>query len=73
MKSTGPIGSSSIGFSTGSVVVPASGDTIETCCAVSALSKLDLPTLRRPNKPMWRRRVRGADLIEFAFQISSLR
>ena len=52
MNSTGPMGSISIGFSTGSVVVPATGETIETCCLVSALSSDDLPALRRPNSPM---------------------
>jgi hypothetical protein len=33
MNSTGPMGSSSIGFSTGSVVVPATSETMETCLA----------------------------------------
>ena len=63
MKSTGPIGSSSIGFSTGSVVVPATGETIDTCCRVRALSSDDLPTLRRPKRPMCSRRPFGARLI----------
>ena len=58
-NSTGPSGSSSIGFSTGSVVVPAVAETIDTCCRVMAFSSDDLPTLRRPNRPMWRRRERG--------------
>ena len=52
MKSTGPSGSSSIGFSTGSVVVPAKSLTMLTSCRVMALSRLDLPTLRRPKMPM---------------------
>ena len=60
MNSTGPSGSSSIGFSTGSVVVPATSETIETCCRVSAFSSDDLPTLRRPNRPMCRRKPLGA-------------
>ena len=59
MNSTGPIGSSSIGFSTGSVVVPAISETIETSCRVIAFSSDDLPALRRPNRPMCRRRPLG--------------
>ena len=55
---TGPSGSSSIGFSTGSVVVPAVADTIDTCWRVMAFSSDDLPTLRRPKMPMCRRRER---------------
>ncbi len=62
MKRTGPSGSSSIGFSTGSVVVPAKSLTIETSWRVIALSRLDLPTLRRPKMPMWRRIPRGASM-----------
>jgi len=53
----GPSGSNSIGFSTGSVVVPATGETIETCWRVMAFSRLDLPTLRRPKKAMCSRRL----------------
>jgi hypothetical protein len=34
---------------TGSVVVPATSETIATFCPVSALIRLDLPELRRPN------------------------
>ena len=64
MNSTGPSGSSSIGFSTGSVVVPATSETIETSCRTSAFSSDDLPALRRPNKPMWRRRPLGVACIE---------
>ncbi len=63
MNSTGPMGSISIGFSTGSVVVPAICETIETCCLVSALSNDDLPALRRPNRPMWRRKDFGVGCI----------
>ena len=42
MNSTGPSGSSSIGFSTGSVVVPAKSLTMLTSCRVMALSRLRL-------------------------------
>src|SRR5271157_2380538 len=59
IKSTGPSGNSSIGFSAGSVVVPAMSDTIETFCPVRAFKMLDLPTLRRPKIPMWQRRLFG--------------
>ena len=52
MKSTGPSGSSSMAFSTGSVVVPATGETIETCWRVTTLRKEDLPALRRPKMPI---------------------
>ncbi|MGC3999877.1 MAG: hypothetical protein QM767_21505 [Anaeromyxobacter sp.] len=52
MNCTGPSGCSSKGFSTGSVVVPAWSETMETLCRTSALSRLDLPTLRRPKRPM---------------------
>ena len=52
MNSTGPSGSSSIGFSTGSVVVPAISETIETSCRVIAFNSDDFPALRRPNRPM---------------------
>ena len=61
MNSTGPIGSSSIGFSTGSVVVPATSETIDTSCRVRAFSSDDLPTLRRPNRPMCRRNPLGVE------------
>jgi hypothetical protein len=63
MNSTGPSGSSSIGFSTGSVVVPGWSETIATSCRVIAFSRLDFPTLRRPNVLMCRRRSRGADCV----------
>ena len=59
MNSTGPSGSSSIGFSTGSVVVPATSETMETSCRVIAFNSDDLPALRRPNRPMCRRRPLG--------------
>jgi len=49
-----------MGFSTGSVVVPACSETMDTCCRVIALSRLDLPTFRLPNRLMWRRRPLGA-------------
>ena len=63
MNSTGPSGSSSIGFSTGSVVVPARSETIDTSCRVIAFSRDDLPTLRRPNRPMCRRKPLGAPIM----------
>ena len=40
-----------MGFSTGSVVVPAVGETMETSWRVRAFRRLDLPTLRRPKMP----------------------
>ena len=63
INNTGPSGNSSIGFSTGSVVVPATSDTIETSCRTSAFKSDDLPALRRPNRPMCRRRLLGVDCI----------
>ena len=60
MKSTGPRGSSSMGFSTGSVVVPANSETMDTFCRVMAFSRLDLPTFLRPKRPMCSRMPRGA-------------
>ena len=62
-NSTGPSGSNSIGFSTGSVVVPATADTIDTCWRVIAFRSEDFPTLRRPNRPMWSRKAFGAACI----------
>ncbi len=41
-----------MGFSTGSVVVPAKSLTMLTSWRVMALSRLLLPTLRRPKMPM---------------------
>ena len=52
-KRTGPRGRNSIGFSTGSVVVPGVAETMATSCRVRAFRTLDLPTLRRPKRPMW--------------------
>ena len=52
---TGPNGNNSIPLDTGSVVVPAIGDTKEICCSVSVLIKVDLPALQRPKKPMCKR------------------
>ena len=49
---TGPIGSSSIDFITGSVVVPFTLDTTESSWFVTALTTLDLPAFLRPKKPM---------------------
>ncbi len=67
-KRTGPSGRNSIGFSTGSVVVPGVAETMATCCRVRAFRTLDLPTLRRPKRPMWVRRLRGAVFIPRAPQ-----
>src|SRR5664279_1186379 len=50
-----------MGFSTGSVVVPAWGDTMDTCCRVRAFRRADFPTFRRPKRPMWRRMVRDTE------------
>ncbi len=72
MKRTGPSGSSSIGFSTGSVVVPAKSETIETSWRVIALSRLDLPTLRRPKMPMCRRMPRGASIRPISALLSAV-
>ena len=55
MSRMGPRGRSSMGLSTGSVVVPATSETMLTCWLVRAFSTLDFPTLRLPNKPMPRR------------------
>ncbi len=61
MKSTGPRGSSSMGFSTGSVVVPATvGDDGDLLAGSAAFSSDDLPALRRPKRPMCRRKLFGA-------------
>ena len=56
MNRTGPMGSSSIGFSTGSVVVPATSETINACCREIAIKINDFPAFRRPKMPMWRRK-----------------
>ena len=50
MMTTGPSGSSSMVFLTGSVVVPATSETIESSCDVNLFTRLDLPALRRPKK-----------------------
>ena len=52
MITTGPNGSSSIVFLTGSVVVPATSETMESSCDVNLFTRLDLPALRRPKKAM---------------------
>ena len=59
---TGPKGKSSIDLRTGSVVVPLMRDTTETSCAQTAFTKLDLPALRRPKKPMRVRSDEGVSL-----------
>ena len=52
MMTTGPSGSSSIDFCTGSVVVPFTSETIESGCPVTALTTLDFPALRLPKNAM---------------------
>ena len=52
VMTTGPSGSSSIAFCTGSVVVPGRSETTARSCAVTALTRLDFPALRLPKKPM---------------------
>ena len=52
MSRMGPSGSSSIGLSTGSVVVPGTSETMLTCWLVREFSTLDFPTLRLPNRPI---------------------
>ena len=47
---------------TGSVVVPATGETMATLCPVRALTRLDLPALRRPKKAMCTRSADGVAL-----------
>ena len=59
MMTTGPSGSSSIAFDTGSVVVPFMSETIARDCPVMALITLDLPALRRPKIPIWMRLAAG--------------
>ena len=49
---TGPKGSNSIDFSTGSVVVPAVSETIEISCLVKAFNMLDFPTFLLPKSPI---------------------
>ena len=49
---TAPTGKSSIALTTGSVVVPGVSLTIDTSCPAKALTRLDLPALRLPKKPM---------------------
>ena len=51
MKTTGPIGASSQAFSTGSVVVPATSDTMEILCPVRAFARELFPALRLPKRP----------------------
>ena len=59
MKTTGPMGASSQAFSTGSVVVPGTSETMEMCWCVNALASELLPALRRPKRPIWMRRPLG--------------
>ena len=48
-KTTGPIGKSSMVFSTTSVVVPAIGDVMATSCPATRFRKLDFPTFALPD------------------------
>ena len=50
-------------FCTGSVVVPLTSETMARFWPVSALTRLDLPALRRPNSPMWVRTPEGAEFM----------
>ena len=59
MMTTGPIGSNSIAFCTGSVVVPFTSDTTARSCPVTAFTRLDLPTLRNPKNPICTRSPEG--------------
>ncbi len=63
----GPMGRSSMLFCTGSAVEPGAGEIRETSCPVRALTKEDLPTLRRPKKAMAKRLERGVVCICFPF------
>ena len=49
---TGPMGSSSMDFFTGSVVVPLTSETTLKDCPVTALTTLDLPAFRIPKNPI---------------------
>ncbi len=64
---TGPSGKSSIAFWTGSVVVPLTSETMARLCPVSALTRLDLPALRRPKIPIC---VRLAEGVVFKLMIN---
>ena len=68
-STTGPRGSSSIAFLTGSVVVPLVSETTARSWPVRALMRLDLPALRRPKMPM---RVRFAEGVAFKLMGFSL-
>ena len=59
MMTTGPIGSSSIVFRTGSVVVPFISETSARFCPVTAFTRLDFPALRNPKKPICTRSAAG--------------
>ena len=62
---TGPIGKSSIDFSTTSVVVPAVSETIDIAWFVILFRNEDFPTLVLPKSPMCRRNDFNA-FIEFS-------
>ena len=52
MKTTGPMGRNSQAFSTGSVVVPGTFETIEIVWFVRALMRELFPAFRLPKSPM---------------------
>ena len=56
---TGPRGSSSIAFDTGSVVVPLTSETTASSCPVTALTRLDLPAFLHPKNPICTRFAEG--------------
>ena len=70
-KTTGPRGAISSVFSTGSAVLPGVGETMATSWPTSALSREDLPALRRPNRPMCRRRALGLSFMPNSFMLAA--
>lgn len=65
-NTTGPMGSSSIVFSTTSVVVPGIGEVMATSCPAIMFNTLDFPTFVRPNIPIWSRKPFGVFCIAVA-------
>ena len=72
INKTGPNGKSSIGFSTGSVVVPAISETIETSWLVSAFNILDFPVFRFPKIPICNRNDLGDLILMEKFRMRKL-
>ena len=52
MRMQGPSPGISTALATGSVVVPGTSETMDTCCPAIALTRDDLPALRQPAKTM---------------------